>query len=356
MKNRVLYILILTLLFSSFVIQAQDDSINPAALYRPKNYKQTIMTTPPDTTGQVGVNAEQPDSARMKFIQDSILARQIFIRDSIIARENLLRRKQILDSLQTLRAKLPALLEAGLWLHTDQFIIDRQKIDIIGDSVLGNFTYVFLPFSFNKPYVPWVSSVPLSKGSVTINFDDQSGKITSIKGPSINWKYEYSPSGKIIIINEQSIVATKYSKKYYKVLFDSVFFNSRGNIAKIKRYAHFYQANDKYQKGAFLFTNLYEIKQFEYAPDNSLKYFEIINFCDRWLSTDVSKVCQIVKYTISKQVNSYSIERKNDPSNGYAEGNYIFEFDNMHHLKWVSFTNVKKTENWKTTIELNEKG
>jgi len=342
-------------------ISGQEDTSNSLRhLYRPQNYNlEEIANSDTNKVNEQSDNVS--DSIRAKHIQDSLYARQIFIRDSLLKRQlfvqdSILKRKRMIDSLQYLQKKLPVLLEAGLWLNSEQIITDFGKIEIIGDSVLNNFPYVILPFSFNQPYTPWISSVPLGPGSIKIDYKAPQGKISLLKTSRQNLSFEYPQAANLLIINEPGIVVTKTGKKFYKVPFDSVFFNEKGKIAKIKRYAHFHSANDSYQKGNFLFTHLYEVKQFDYNQDNTLKYYEVVSFCDRWIGTEASKVCTIVKYTVSKVGNSFNITRQNNPANNYSDGKFVYEFDNIHNLKFVTFNSVNNSDNWKTVIELNEKG
>lgn len=346
-KAKTSFSILILLLITGFNLSAQVINENSQAgkhLYRPHLESKSN----PDTL--ISAGNENADSLRLKHIQDSIYASELFIRDSI------LKRQRRIDSLQFLCNNLPKLLEAGLWAQAQQLIAFNNKIKIIGDSVLSNYSYGFLPLSFNQPFTPWIENIPLSSNAVKVGYDSKSGRITALKAPKINWNFTHSANKDCIVLSGQSIVTTKNGKNYYKQLFDSVFYNSGGSMVKIKRYADFYQANASYQKGSFLFTHLYEVKQFGYAANLTLNYYEVVNFCDRWISTDASKVCTIVKYNIEKQGNSFHIIRMNSPSNEYSDGKFVYEFDNAHNLQSVAFNNLKNTEHWKTTIELNEKG
>jgi hypothetical protein len=138
--------------------------------------------------------------------------------------------------------------------------------------------------------------------------------------------------------------------------FDSVFYDTNGDVLKIKRYASVFQANDKYQKGNFLFDALLKVKQFTYNSAGEIITAEHINFSDRWNITDAEKVTTIQRYKVSHQQNNYIITRTGDPKNDYSDGTFIYEFDDAHQLKSAAFTNYKQTEKWKTSIETNTLG
>jgi hypothetical protein len=341
------FIIIFILLLGYQSIAQVYNPVTGKHLYRPQNSEMPEKQEP-DTI--INNNIGLTDSLKIQHIQDSILARQLFIHDSI------LKHQKIVDSLNFLKTNLPKLLEAGLWSQTDFIIVDNSTIENIGDSTLSNYSYVILPLSFNQPFVPWVNSVPLSANILKVEYKGSKGMISLIKAPKINWSFQFAQASNVLVINEQSIVASKNGKNYYKQLFDSVFYNSKGKIIKIKKYANFFQSNASYQKGSFLFTHLYEVKQFGYNNNNTLNYYEVASFCDRWNITDITKVCTVVKYNIEYQNNIYSIIKMNDPANEYSDGKFMYEFDNAHNLKFVSFNNLKNTENWKTIIELNDKG
>jgi hypothetical protein len=339
-------LVVVLFLISFFKLDAQESSDTVKKyLYRPHN-NTIVQKQVPDTLNSIHNLAQDSSSVN----QDSLIARQQFIRDSI------LRQKKIVDSLNNIKNNLPKLLEAGIWMQAEQLIVNYNSIDLIGDSSLSNYSYTILPLSFNLPYTPWNISIPLNSKTIVVDNNDSRYRIAQIKTSKLNWSFSYTKNPNILVVNEQSIVVTKNGKNFYKIPFDSIFFAPNGKIAKIKRYAHLHQSNASYQKGNYLFTYLYEIKQFGYSSDLSLTYFEVDNFCERWSLTDASKVCNIARYSISKQNNTFTIVKQNDPANDYADGNFLYEFDNANNLKVVSFKNKKNTDSWKTTIELNDKG
>jgi hypothetical protein len=116
-----------------------------------------------------------------------------------------------------------------------------------------------------------------------------------------------------------------------------------------------YQATDNFQLGGHLFDFLWQVKQYGYKGQ-SLSDLELVKFCDRWSANEQSKVCNISRYQLKKLGYSYEVVRTNDPVNQYSDGTYRYEFDNLDNLKAVSYRNTKGTENWKTFIEINEKG
>jgi hypothetical protein len=296
--------------------------------------------------------------ARLKFIQDSIQARLKFIQDSILAREKFIRdsiqrRKRILDSLNFLKDELPRLLDASLKTVEDQIMIFNNKLSIKGDSTLNNYNCIILPFQLNEPYAPWKLTVNLTDNPVKIKIDTLNHKILSIKSPYFNFNYKYGKHSNIIRIDEESSIASNRSGKFYKVPFDSVFFNRQGRVAKIKRYIHYYQLTGSYQRGSSLFIHLSQVKQFEYGSGNLITKHQAINFCERLNGGEENKVCTIITYTLSMQGRTYTLSKHNDPVNDYASGTFTFEFDDMYNLKTVSFKNIKNTEDWKCFIDLN---
>jgi hypothetical protein len=298
--------------------------------------------------------------ARLKFIRDSIEARLQFIRDSLEARrkfirDSILRRKRIIDSLTFLKTQLPPLIEASLRAAMDDIIIYTDKIQIVGDSTLSNYTYWLLPFNLTLPFSPWKSTINLSDNPIKINVDTVKNEIVSIKTPHIKCSFKYGRNN-ILRINEASSILNKRSIILYKSPFDSVFIDRRGNIVKIKRYIQYYQVTGSYQRGAPLFLHLSQVKQFEYNANNLVTRQQIVSFCDRWSTKDENKVCNIITYTINKQGNNYLLTRRNDPVNEFSDGTFNFEFDNSNNLKSVSFKNVKNLEDWKCFVEVNTDG
>ncbi len=314
-------------------------------LYNPNNYPSQDTTPVIDSREQF---IRDSIAAREKFIQDSIAVRLKFIQDSIA------RRQRMHDSVVFLKKELPKLLEASLKTISDQIVAFVRDIPVIGDSMLGNFTYGLLPFSLEQPFTPWKPNVSLTGKSIKFKSDKTTQKVISMQVPFMTCSFGYGNN--LIIINEQSAVLNNRWGNYYKMPIDSVFYDKSGRVAKIKRYVNFYQASATYQKGAFLFTHLSEVKQFEYNTSNQISKFQVVSFCDRWKAADPKKVCNIANYTITKQGNNYLVNRQNDPRNNFSDGNFTSEFDENHTLKSLAFTNASKTEEWTTFVELNEAG
>ncbi len=356
-------ILLLTCILSLTQLNAQTSSntINGRNLYRPNsNNRQNQDTSYEKQDILIQVNQDSID-ARMRFIQDSIAIRMQFIQDSIIARQifvrdSIQRRKEILDSLKFLRTELPRLLEASLKNYSEDLIVLNSKIQIVGDSMLSNYESLLLPFTIDQPYRPWESKINLSNRPIKLVIDTIANKITAITSPGLSCTFTYSTRNNILIINGKSSIVNKQGEKLYKVPIDSVWFDRQGNVLKIKKYFQFYQVASQYYRGAFLFTHLGQVKQFEYGPTNNLTRCQITKFCDRWRAQDPRKVCNNMTYIILKQGNSYILTRTTDPVNTFADGKFTYEFDSKNTLKSVSFVNTGNSENWKTIVEVNDAG
>jgi hypothetical protein len=329
-------------------------------LYRPPSERvqdttmQAVVQFEEDSVNQDSINA------RLKFIQDSIQARLQFIQDSIIARElfvrdSILRRERMRDSVLFLQTQFPRLLEAALKTFSDDIIVSTGKIDIIGDSTLTDFTCINLPFTIDQPYTPWKSSINLSDNPINFTVDTIKKKITSIQSPEFTCSFIYGNNANIIRIDQNSSILNTKTGKLYKVPIDSVFFDSQSRVVKVKRYIHFYQVTSNYRKGSPLFLHLEQVKQFEYAGKDLVKY-ETVNFCNRERSADLKKVCNLVTCNISRNEKMYILTKKTDPSNNYADGSFTYEFGSPDILKSIAFKNLKNTENWTTYIEVNEEG
>ncbi len=363
-RQKFFYKALVIIFFTTFFIPAifaQDSSDTNRHLYRPQHSKlNDTLSTQETQVQQISINQDSID-ARMKFVRDSIEARMQFIRDSIAVREafvrdSIQRRERIIDSLNFLKAALPGLLEASLRTVSEEMLIETINPQITEDLSLTNYVYITLPFDFIRPFTPWKSTLNLSNKPITILVDTEKKKITSIQSPVFHFSYDYNARSKTLRIVEKSTIVSKPTGKFYKVPVDTVFYDTRGRISKIKRYQEFYQVKNNYQKGAFLFTHLTQARQFEYNSANRLIQYQLINFCDRSNAQDPKKVCNIITYQISSQGSTYIVTRKNNPSNEYSDGDFIYEFQADKSLSSVAFTNVKKTENWKTYIELNEEG
>ncbi len=339
--------------------QSVHDTIKDRNIYNPEVLRPKITTFKDDTLDVITQQTRDSIEARLKFVRDSIETRLKFIQDSIQAREkfvrdSILRRQRILDSLNFLVEELPRLVDASLKTYIEDIIIYSDKIKITGDSILSDYSCRMLPFKLNQPFKPWKLTINLSDNPVKINVDTVRHKIISVKSPYFNCSFDYRKQDNIVIIREQSTVLNNRSGKFYSEPFDSVFYDRRGRVVKIKRYIQFCQVSGNYQRGAPLFIHLSRVKQFEYNADNLLSRHQVVNFCDRWSVNDETKVCNIITYTLNNQGKSYMLTRHNEPVNEFASGTFTFEFDNLNNLKSVSFKNIKNTEDWKCYIDLNK--
>jgi hypothetical protein len=345
---------ILILILAYCFLPGLEAQNNPVSMQGRNIYKPGNSQVEPSTTTNDSIDARQQfinDSvaARLVYVQDSILAREKFVRDSIQ------RRKEIVDSLNFLKTELPVLLDASLKTFTDQIIVINSKVQIVGDSTLSNYSWVWLPLSLDQPFVPWKSKFNLSDKPIKLSFDTINKKITSIETSLFNSFFVYNPKNKILRINEpNNVISNKYGK-FYKVTFDSVFFDTRGRVINIKRYIQLYQTVN-YQKGALILSYMFQAKQFEYGATDQYTKYKIVNFCDRWTVQDPNKVCSIINYGIANQGKSIIMNRNNDPANVYSDGTFNFEFEGDYILKSVSFNNQTKSEDWKIFVELNEIG
>ena len=354
-------VLMFTLPFTGLEAQVTEDTVRDIRLYRPPadEPKDTIpLSDSLDLDSQYirdSIEARQQflrDSieARLKFIQDSIIAREIFVRDSI------LRRQRIMDSLNFLKSRLPGLLDASLRTLKEDIIISHEEIEIVGDSVLSDYTYRTLPFDLTKPYTPWKGILNLSDNPIKINVDKTGKRIISIQAPSFACSFSYGAASDVLRINEPGMIKQGREGKFYKVPIDSVFFDRQGRIVKIKRYVHFHRVVNNYQKGAPLFIHLSQVKQYEYNAYNQMTRFQVVHFCDRSSEPEEKKVCYIITYSLKTHGKTYILTRQNDPSNDFSDGTFTCEFDDDDNLKSLAFRNTSESENWKTFIELNEAG
>jgi len=347
-----LHVSILLILLNLVSVAAQD---SPGRyLYRPHNYPSAdtiLQSDPEESINQDSIDARIQDSieVRMQFIRDSIAAREAFVRDSIA------RRERKLDSLNFLQKSVPGLLEASVKTISEEIIITIKNPSITENLTLTDFYYITLPFDYTRPYTPWKCSLDLSDKPVKIVVDDNHKKITSIQSPLFNFTYEYNQKLKTLRIVEPGVIVNKTSGAFYKLPVDTIFYDATGKIAKIKKYFEFCQVKNTYQKGAFLFTHLAQVRQFEYSS-GKLSGYQVTNFCDRWNAQEPKKVCNIISYGIASQNNLYTVKRHNEPANQYSDGTFTFEFAGDYLLKSTSFVNDTKTENWKTYIEINPEG
>ncbi len=359
MKKNVIYTASLHKVFLLFIClaascyafsQYSPDSLKERYLYKPQRTEENQDTI---KVPEYQYIQEQPVSdslaMRMKFIQDSILAREQFIRDSIA------RRQRIIDSLTFLQKELPVLFEAYFKTIKDDIIISMDKIEITGDSVLGDFRYLILPFSLDQPFTPWKVRFGLTGNNVIINVDPNRKIITGIQAPFMNCNFQYKDKNLIIIYELSGIIRNQYGQ-YYQTPVDSVFYDRQGRIVKIKKYIQYYQLVNPNKRGAPLFLHLSQVKQYTYGQGNQLTGIQIVNFCSRWKETDIHKVCNIINYELSKKNQTYILTRRNDPPNNYSDGTFSFEFDLNDNLKGVSFNNLALTESWQRAVELTSEG
>ena len=349
MLRRIIIILWVLLSFSQVFAQIDQDTSKNSEKQNPNLIIQNDTTSVPS------------DSALIKeqFALDSIALRREFIRDSLIAREkfvkdSLYHRKQILDSLTFLNRELPKLIEAAIKSINEEIIIYTDQVNIIGDSTLSNYTYRVLSQKIDKPYSPWRSTIKLSGNSFRIKIDTVNNKISSVYSPEINYSFNYDFHERIVRMNGRKTILKKSTGNYYKYPIDSVFFDSKGRVKKLKKYVHYFEATNNYKKGASLSIDLEEIKEFNYFPDGVLSNYRLVNYCDGSGGKNKNEVCHIVNYSLSRQGRKFTVVKKNEPKNDYSDGTFIFEFDSNFDLKSMKFTNVTKKLNRNFIIELNE--
>jgi hypothetical protein len=347
----ILCILILFESYSFLIGQNSNDTLRGQNLYRPGS---SGMNDTLQTSDSLGVPSQSylDSIAEVKYrhILDSIQAREIFVRDSIA------RRQHILDSLNEIKAQLPRLLDATLKTFSDNIILSSGPITIKGDSMLGDYISRVLPLTIDQPFTPWKNTINLSDKPIRITIDRKTKKITSLQAPGMVCSFQYTNLPTLLKILQTGVIASTPSGKVYKSPVDSVFFDAKGRVIKIKRYIQFSQVVSGYKQGAALFSHLSQVKQFDYAADNQLSGLQLVNFCDQKTAADPVKVCFMVTYAISRQGSNYLMTRRNDPANAYSDGTFTYEFDNQSILKSVSFLNFTGTENWKTFVELNDAG
>jgi|WetSurSiteA1Bulk_404760.scaffolds.fasta_scaffold02972_5 hypothetical protein len=304
--------------------------------------RDTIMKTV-----QIG-----PDSLeiRKQFIRDSTMAREQFVRDSLQHRQH------VHDSLIFLQHELKGLLEAYCRTVRDDIFFRDYEIELTGDSVLGEYSFLILPFSVTQPFTPWKVRYDLTGKSMKISIDSHIQRITSIQSSAVRCSFTWGNSNSILVLNEQSVVQKNSWGQFYTTPVDSVFFDRFRRITRIKKYVQVYAVVNGNQRGVPLFLNLTYVKQYQYGPDQQPTGYQIVKFCDRWTVQEKNRVCSIINFTFSVQGNTLKLTRHNDPANNYSDGTYTYEFDDHDNLKSISFQNLAKTENWQRTIELNGEG
>lgn len=355
------FILFSLLVETNLYAQYPSDSAKYPHLYRPRNQQDTQPVV--DTLKTLPLTKAQLDSirARQLYIQDSIQRRIEFVRDSLEARrkfveDSLRRRRQILDSLRFLQIQLPRLLQSTLLTVSEDIVLDFSPIKIVGDSTLSDFSYKFLPFAINKPYTPWKSKVNLSTNPIPITQEKMTHRITAIQTPYLSCRFIYGRRTNLIELREKGSIVSRRSGKLYKSPIDSIFFDNRGRVVKIKRYIQFSSVTSSYQKGSPLFMHLSQIKKYAYSPQNRLIKYSLINYCDRWVVSDKVKICNSVIYILNYQGNKVLITSQRTPENNFADGTYTFELDRDNNPTSIAFKNLANSEDRRTVIELNEDG
>jgi hypothetical protein len=320
--------------------QQTTDTLKGKNLYRPN--KPFIQ----DTAKQDRDIVER----RLQFTKDSIFAREQFLKDSIQ------RRVRMLDSLVFLQKELKVLLDGYFRTVSEDVILRSKNITIMGDSILGDYIFLILPFGTSQPYTPWKLKYQLTGTSFQYTADNSREKITSVQSPFMNCSIAYGNNGSIMIIHELGSIERNSSGLFYISPVDSVFLDRDRRVVKIKKYQQLYGVTGNNQRGAPVLLNLVQVKQYEYGSGEIPVAYQVVNFCARWKSFETSKVCNIIRYTLTEDNNAYRLSRSNDPSNPYSDGVYTFVFDTGDFLKEVSFRNSTGTESRKHEIELNKEG
>lgn len=342
--------ILLVQLYGSSAYSQPTDTLKGRNLYKPQWQQAADTIRKPGEDIEVAI----PDSAwlekRAQFIRDSVLAREQFVRDSIQ------RKQRMRDSVTFLRNELQVLLEAYFRAVKDDIILKALKIDLVGDTALGDFVYTTLPFGVRDPYVPWRMRNLLTGQQVQFTLNNKTGKISAVRTPQIRASFEYGGAGNVIVIQQPPVVQNNYYGSFYKLPVDSVFLDRYKKVAKIKRYVQFYSLVNKNQRGDPLFLNRTQVRQYEYEPGGEIVKYQEVRFCERYRAYEANKVCSILNFAFSKEGSTYRLTRRNDPVNNYSDGTYTFDFDNQEYLTSISFKNTANTESWARTIEMNPEG
>ncbi len=343
---------IILLLFSLFYFTQAFAQIEIDTTKKAENPEQKLIIQT-DTLIQSDTSLIVIDSAyikRQEFIRDSLIAREKFIKDSLY------RRKLILDSVRFLKLNLPKLIEAAVKSYEEEIIIYTEPIYIIGDSSLSNYIYRTLSQKIDKAYTPWKTVIKLSGNSFKIKVDTTNHKILYIGIPKISYALNYKNNKNVVVLTGRAGILRKASGNLYKVPIDSVFFDNSGRVKAVKKYERYYQANKNYQKGALLYTDIYTIKEYDYFSDGVLSNYKVINYCGRSTGKEKNEVCHTTTYSITREGNKFTVEKRNIPENVYSDGTYIFEFDENFDLKSMEFNNLVKSINRNCIVELNKEG
>jgi hypothetical protein len=348
MLNRLFLWWILMLICQAGINAQQADTLKGRNIYNPVRLgsRDTIPAQTPEEIKRIRDSIDM----RMQLVQDSLVAREQYVRDSIQHRQ------RMLDSLTFLQQELQSLLDAYFRTVKEDIIFRSQKIPIVGDSILGDFIYLTMPFGVSEPYTPWKARIGLTGKYIRIGVDKKIQKIVSVQTPQMKAAFIPTNVGNLLIIQEPPVVQNNYNGNFYKTPVDSVFFDRYKRVVKIKRYVQFYSVVNNNQRGTPLFINRMLVKQYEYGPDNEITQYQVVKFCDRWKVYEANKVCSILTFTFAKLGNTYLLTRRNNPANSYSDGTYSFAFDNRENLTGISFKNTANTENWQRLIELNKDG
>jgi hypothetical protein len=339
-----LFLLLIISVIPLHILAQEAESAN-RHLYHPYHSADTIKTSMPEFS-----SLSVCDSLlRVKRTEDS-LTRAIYVRDSLG------RKQRMKDSVVLLRHEIQGLLEAYFTAVKEDIIIRFDPIPLQGDTALGNFTFMILPFGVRDPYTPWKGNITLTGRSIRFTLDAQKKKILGIRTPQAAATFTMSKNGKILIIEEAAVVQKNATGSFYKKPVDSVFYDAQNRITTVKKYLLFHALGAGNACGPLLFTNRTQFKQYEYNPDHTLKLYKITRYCERWKAYESNKLCSSLTYTISNGEGTCQVNRKNDPSNAYSDGTYTFYFNKPDNISSISFQNNAKTENWTRDIELNKDG
>lgn len=329
----------------SATVFAQEPESGNRHLYHPYPSSDTIKTEIPELS-----SISEFDSIRLVNAVEDSLAHALFVRDSLE------RRQKMKDSVVFLRNELQGLLEGYYTAIKEDIILRFYQIAIQGDTALGNFTYMIIPFGVRDPYIPWKGNITLTGRAIRYTLDAQKKRILGIKTPQMAATFTTSKNGKILIIEEAAVIQKNATGSFYKKPVDSVYYDSQKRIATVKKYLLFHSLETGNSCGPLLFTNRTQVKQYEYNPDHTLKFYKITRYCERSKAYESNKLCSSLTYTISNGNGTCQVVRQNEPANAYSDGTFTFYFDMPDNLHSISFLNIAKTENWTRDIELNKDG
>lgn len=329
------------------LLAQQSDTLKGLNQYHP--HGQITHDTLAEPAGNVKNANVFVDSVAFRNAQaQGIIAREQYVKDSIRQRQSRL------DSLRFLQKELPVLFNAYFRTMQDGIILQADRIEIIGDSVLSDYVYTELPFNTLDPYRPWQTRFVLADKSIKIRIDKQLSQIEAISAPFV--KASFQLKNNVLVITERSRVQSHYSEKFYVEPVDSVFFDTYKRVVGIKKYARMFTVVNSNQRGQPLFVNFLQELKYVYEQHGQILQYQIVKYCERWKTYDPRKVCSTITFSFTKTGNNYTLSRRNLPANSYADGTYSYTFDENNNLKSISFQNIANTENWQRDIELNKEG